>query len=250
MPDTEHVLIVALTFLLAGFVKGMTGLGLPSISLAILTVAMGLQPAMAILLIPSFLTNVWQGLAGGHLAEILRRAWSLLLALCLTTWLGVGIMAKASTDLLAGLLGVLLCLYAASGLFRLDPPGPGRAEPWVSPLVGATSGILNGLTGSFVVPGVAYLQSLRLPRESFIQAMGVLFTAATVALGTSQQSQQMLSAELAVLSASGVVPAIAGMLVGQAVRVRVSEAMFRNVFFAVLLVIGAYIVLRALIANS
>ena len=45
MPALDDLLIVALTFLLAGFVKGMTGLGLPSISLAILTVTMGLQPA-------------------------------------------------------------------------------------------------------------------------------------------------------------------------------------------------------------
>ncbi len=34
---------------------------------------------------------------------------------------------------------------------------------------------LAGMTGSFVVPGVPYLQALALPRDALIQAMGILF---------------------------------------------------------------------------
>lgn len=242
------MIIVALTFLLAGFVKGVTGLGLPAVSLAILTVALGLQPAMAILLAPSFVTNVWQSLAGGHLGAILRRIWSLLLAVCAATWLGVGVLAMAGSDLLAGVLGLLLCSYAVLGLVQLDPPSPGRSEPWLSPLVGAVSGVLNGMTGSYVVPGVLYLQALRLPRDAFIQAMGVLFAVSTVALGFALHDRRLLSADLAMLSAGAVVPAFIGMVAGQMVRQRLSEAMFRGVFFAILLVLGAYIAIRALSA--
>ena len=246
MPAIETMAVVALTFLLAGFVKGVTELGLPTVSLAILTAALGLQPAMAILLAPSLVTNVWQALAGGHLREILGRIWSLLLALCAATWLGVGVLAGASTDLLAGLLGVLVCTYAVLGLVRLDPPTLGRSEPWLSPLAGAASGILNGMTGSFVVPGVLYLQALRLPRECFIQAMGVLFVTATVALGIALHNRRLLSADLGMLSAGAVVPALAGMVAGQRARQRLSEAMFRSVFFAVLLLVGTFITIQAL----
>lgn len=246
MPIVESMIIVALTFLVAGFVKGVTGLGLPTVSLAILTVALGLQPAMAILLGPSLVTNVWQALVGGHLGEILRRTWGLLAALCAATWLGVGVLASTGTELLTGLLGLLVCAYAILGLVRLDPPPPGRSEPWLSPLVGTVSGILNGMTGSFVVPGVFYLQALRFPRDAFIQAMGVLFATATVALGLALHDRRLLSAELAMLSAGAVAPALIGMVAGQAVRQHLSEAVFRTVFFAALLGIGAYIVIRVL----
>lgn len=248
MPPLESVIIVGLAFLLAGFVKGVIGLGLPAVSLAVLTATLGLKPAMAILLAPSFVTNVWQGLVGGHLLAILRRIWALLLAVCLATWFGVGILAKANADVLAGLLGVVLSGYAVLGLVRLDPPGPGRLEPWLSPLVGAVSGLLNGMTGSFVVPGVLYLQSLRFSRDGFIQSMGVLFTTSTIALAFGMSDHGMLSNDLAILSAGAVVPAVGGMVLGQLVRQRLSEAMFRNVFFAALLVLGAYIVIRALSA--
>jgi uncharacterized membrane protein YfcA len=239
------MVVVALTFLLAGLVKGVTGLGLPSVSLALLTATLGLKPAMAILLIPSFVTNVWQAFVGGNLLAILGRLWSLLLVLCLATWLGVGILAKANADGLAGLLGVVLAGYAVFGLMRLDPPSPGRWEPWLSPLVGAGSGLLNGMTGSFVVPGVFYLQSLRFSRDGLIQSMGVLFTTSTIALGVALGDQGLLSKELGILSAGGVVPAILGMMAGQSVRRRLSETMFRTVFFAALFVLGAYIAVRA-----
>lgn len=246
MPALDSMLIVALTFLLAGSVKGVTGLGLPSVSLALLTATLGLKAAMAILIVPSFVTNVWQAAVGGYLVSILRRTWSLLLAVCIGTWFGVGILAKADADLLAGLLGLVLCIYALLGLVRADPPSPGRLESWLSPVVGAVSGILNGMTGSFVVPGVMYLQSLKFPRDGFIQSMGVLFTTSTIALAFALHGRQLLTGELAVLSAGAVVPALAGMVTGQAVRKYLSEQMFRTVFFAVLLVLGAYIVVRAL----
>src|SRR4029079_17154940 len=123
---------------------------------------------------------------------------------------------------------------------------PGRLEPWLSPVVGAVSGILNGMTGSFVVPGVMYLQSLKFPRDGFIQSMGVLFTTSTIALAFALHDRHLLTGELAILSAGAVIPALAGMVTGQVVRKYLSEQMFRTVFFAVLLVLGAYIVVRAL----
>lgn len=245
MPAFESMVIVALTFLLAGSVKGVTGLGLPSVSLALLTATLGLKAAMAILIVPSFVTNVWQAAVGGHLAAILRRIWALLLAVCVATWLGVGILAKANADLLAGVLGLVLCAYALLGLAKVDPASPGRLEPWLSPVVGAVSGVLNGMTGSFVVPGVLYLQSLRFPRDAFIQSMGVLFTTSTVALAFALHDRQLFSGELAILSTGAVLPAVAGMMLGQVVRQHLSEESFRTVFFAALLALGGYIVMRA-----
>lgn len=245
MPSFDSMIIVALAFLLAGTVKGVTGLGLPSVSLALLTATLGLKAAMAILIVPSFVTNVWQAAVGGHLLAILRRTWSLLLAVCVATWFGVGILAKANADLLAGVLGLVLCIYAVLGLVRIDPASPGRSELWLSPVVGAVSGVLNGMTGSFVVPGVLYLQSLGFSRDGFIQAMGVLFTTSTVALAFALHDRHLLSGELAILSAGAVGPALIGMVTGQVVRRHLSEQTFRTVFFAVLLVLGAYIILRA-----
>jgi uncharacterized protein len=243
MATVENGIIIAATFLLAGLVKGVTGLGLPTVSLTILTATLGLKPAMALLLVPSFVTNVWQALVGGSLLAILRRLWPFLLALCLTTWAGVTVLARSRSDLFAGLLGVATLVYAVTGLARLELPRPGQREGWLTPLIGAVSGLINGMTGAFVVPGVLYLQSLGLPRDAFIQAMGVLFATSTVALAIALGNSQLLSPDLALLSAGAVIPGLIGMGLGQIVRRRLSESLFRRVFFCALLLMGTYIVI-------
>src|SRR5207249_7074320 len=64
MLDTNVIVVVASTFLLAGMVKGVIGLGLPAVTLGVLTVAFDLPSAMSLLLVPSFVTNLWQASVG------------------------------------------------------------------------------------------------------------------------------------------------------------------------------------------
>lgn len=246
MWSPETLAIIAGTFLLAGCVKGVIGLGVPTVSLALLTATLGLTPAMALLLLPSLVTNIWQALAGDALAMILRRLWLLLLAVCVGTWLGVRVLAQADTALLSALLGGILCLYSAWSLLRPSLRQPGDAERWLSPLAGLVNGVLTGLTGSFVVPGVLYLQALGLRRDVLVQAMGVLFTVSTAALAAALGGYQMVSVDLAALSAAAVLPALLGMQAGRLVRQRLSEATFRRVFFIALFLLGAWIAVRAL----
>jgi uncharacterized membrane protein YfcA len=242
MATVENGIIIAAAFLLAGLVKGVTGLGMPTVSLAILTAALGLKPAMALLLVPAFVTNVWQALVGGNLSIILRRLWPLLAALCLTTWLGVSVLARSRSDLLAGLLGLTVLVYAVTGLTKVELPRPGRREGWLTPLVGAVSGLFNGMTGAFVVPGVLYLQALGLSRDLLIQARGRLFALSTAALALALGTNGLLSPELGAWSAAAVAPALVGMTLGRRIRRALSEARFRRVFFVALLLLGGYIV--------
>jgi uncharacterized membrane protein YfcA len=101
------------------------------------------------------------------------------------------------------------------------------------------------MTGSFVVPGVLYLQAIGLPRDMLIQAMGMLFTASTAALAVALGGRNLLTLELGAISTAAVLPAIAGMILGQRLRRRLSETSFRRVFFLSLLALGAYIVARS-----
>ena len=248
MPDLplETLVLICAAFVLAGLIKGVVGLGLPTVSLALLTATLGLKQAIALMLVPSLVTNLWQGLAGGALAAVLHRLWSLLAVACLGIWFGAGVLAKADAALVSGLFGLLLCIYCGFSLATPQIPPPGRHERWLSPLVGAVAGVATGLTGSFVVPGVLYLQALGLTRDVLVQAMGVTFVVLTVALGAALSGHNLLSADLGVTSAIAVAPAVLGMVLGQKVRKRLPEAMFRRVFFCALLALGLYIVAGAL----
>ncbi len=245
MPDLFSLIFIALTFLLAGTVKGVIGMGLPSVSLALLTASLGLPQAMALLIVPSFVTNVWQAVTGGNALRILKRIWLFLVMASVTVWLGAAALTRVNLDLLSALLGVLLVLYAVLGMSGARFSMPRRQEVWAGPLLGGVNGVLTGMTGSFVVPGVIFLQAIGLPRDMLIQSMGMLFTISTLALAISLKGNGLLTAELSGISAVAVVPALIGMVLGQRLRRRLSETVFRRVFFVALLLLGLYIIADA-----
>ncbi len=76
-----HALIplIALTFLLAGFVKGVVGLGLPTVSVGLLGLAMPPMQAAALLIVPSMVTNLWQLACGPRFLGLMKRLAGLLL---------------------------------------------------------------------------------------------------------------------------------------------------------------------------
>ena len=240
------VLLVAGTFLLAGTVKGAIGLGLPLVSLAFLTVALDLPTAMVLTLVPSFITNLWQAVAGRSANIIVRRLWPFLLMATVTVWIGVHALASLNPKLPTGMLGALLVTYSVLNLGGVRFAIPSRHETWAGPLIGISNGVLTGMTGTSVVPGVMFLQAIGLPRDVLIQAMGMLFTASTVALTVALQQSNFLNLNQTILSAGAVVPAVIGMFAGQALRKRLSEQRFRTVFFFSLLLLGAYIIAKAL----
>ncbi|MCK1818506.1 sulfite exporter TauE/SafE family protein [Streptomyces sp. XM83C] len=241
------VTIIVLTFFVGGLVKGLTGLGLPPVVLGILTAAVGIQPAKALILVPTFLTNVVQASSGGHGREVVRITWPFLLAATAFTVSGAFTLGWFRTDVMSALLGLGLTVYGLLGLFRLRVDISGRT--WHHPvgvLFGATNGFLTGMTGSSAVPGVFYLQSLGLTRDQLVQAMGILFTFSTIGLTWSLQAQDLIGGRLAVLSAASLVPAFCGMAVGGRIRKRISEERFRRVLFVALVVLGLGVAAQSL----
>lgn len=245
MIDSTTILIV-LCFLFAGIIKGVIGLGLPTVSLALLTVAIDLPTAMALLLVPSFVTNLWQASFGGNARVILLRIWPFLLMATSTIWIGARALNHFELSLLSALLGILLVAYSGANLSGLSLSISSGQEKWSGPLFGIANGILTGMTGSFVVPGVMFLQAIGLSREALIQAMGILFALSTLVLGLALKSNDLLTIEHGLHSSMGLLPAIAGMLLGQQIRLSISEKLFRKLFFCALLMLGAYIIATAI----
>ncbi len=250
MPDPILLAIVAATFLLAGTVKGVIGLGLPTVSLGVLTVVLDLPSAMALLLVPSFVTNAWQAAAGGNAVAIGRRLWPFMVAPTVTVWLGATALTRIDLAVLSALLGALLVTYAVLSLSGVRLTITEQQERWAGPLTGVANGILTGMTGSFVVPGVMYLQAIGLSRDMLIQAMGILFTASTLALAVALQGNGLLSRDLGAVSVAALAPALAGMVLGQRIRRRLPETLFRRVFFIAILALGIYIIANALIGTG
>jgi uncharacterized membrane protein YfcA len=236
--ELELAAAVLAIFLLAGLVKGVIGLGLPTVSLAALSVFVELPVAVLLMVIPSAITNLWQALDGPHFVVLMRRFWIMLVASAVGVWFAYGLLLIVNPKAMTGVLGITLCAYAAISLrsARLIPRV--SREGVLSPVVGLTTGVLAGATGSLVMPMVPYLQALDLERDTLVQMMGVSFTVSTVAIGLAIVDHGGYDGRQALVSLAALVPALIGMKIGQLLRRRFSELVFRRCLFIGLFVIG------------
>lgn len=238
---------VLAVFLLAGLTKGVIGLGLPTISMGLLAIVLPPVEAASLLILPSLVTNLWQMLDGPHLRTVWRRLWPLNLGVCVGTWAGAMLLSGLGGRYGAIALGLALAAYAASGLAAFRVVVPPRAEPWLGPLGGAVTGGVTAATGVFVIPAVPYLQGIGLQKDELVQALGLSFTVSTLALAIVLADGGSLSLGQSGPAVAGVVVALVGMRLGQAVRTRLQPETFRICFFAGLLALGLYLAVRGLL---
>ena len=250
MLDSSYLWIgIAAVFVLGGFVKGVVGLGLPTITMGLLSVAMAPAQAAALLVVPSLITNLWQ-IGGPGFVALLRRLATMLIGVCVGVALGAGWLSSAAGDSQGGggwaglALGVALAVYAALGLlhwrFHVKP----EHEGWLAPLIGVSTGLVTAATGVFVVPAVPYLQALGLGKDELVRALGLSFLVSTIALGASLGHGGSLHTPELLGSALVVLPALLGMGAGQWIRARVEAETFKTVFFGGLLLLGLYLAVR------
>lgn len=237
--------IVAFAFLLAGLVKGVVGMGLPTVAIGILGILMAPVQAAALLIVPSLVTNIWQYVAGPNLGAPVRRFATLLIGVCLGTGLGIGVLTGGATGLASVALGTVLAVYGAIGLISTRLRVAPRSERWLSPLIGVLTGLLAGATGVFAIPAVPYFSALGLEKEALIQTLGIFFTVCTVALAVGLMVHGQFSFGVATGSLMALIPALGGMVLGQRVRTRLNPLAFRRWFCVGLVVLGAYMALRA-----
>lgn len=237
--------IIGFAFLLAGAVKGILGLGLPSVAMAILGLIMPPAHAASVLVVPSLVTNVWQFLAGPHAGAMLKRFGGMMVAICLGTFLGIALLTGAST-IASAALGIVLAIYGAFGLAAVRFTVPRAREPWLSPVMGFATGVLTGATGVFVIPAVPYLASVELTKGELIQALGLAFTVSTLALAAGLIYTGHFRASVGTVSVLALIPALAGMYAGQRIRDLLRPEVFRKWFFAALIAVGLFMAARAL----
>lgn len=221
-------------------------MGMPTISIALLSTAMGLPAALQVIVVPTLVTNIWQALLGDALVRLVRRFFTLLAATVLGVWGGYAVLFRASPKAMTAALGGVIVVYCVSGLFNLPLMPKVRRERLASPIVGVTTGILAGATGNLSMPAIAYLHQLGLARNELVQMLGILFTLGTAALGVSLAGHGDYDGELFILSVFAVAPAVAGMLIGQRTRGRLSEKVFRRALLVGLLSVGIHLLWKGL----
>ena len=246
MDSWSILAVIAGAYVLAGLVKGVIGLGLPTVAIGVLGLMMTPAQAAAILIVPSLVTNVWQALAGGELLVLARRMWPLLAGICLGTWIGALLLPGGSTPEATVWLGVALAVYAGFALINVEFKMSPGAEAWVGVVAGIATGAVTVATGIFALPGVPYIQALGLDRHRLVQALGLSFTVSTITLAVVLGHSGEMNVSLAWPSLVALGAALIGMVLGQLLRGRIKAETFRRFFFVGLLLLGAHLALRGI----
>jgi uncharacterized membrane protein YfcA len=235
------LLLIAAAFLLAGFVKGALGLGLPTVAMGLLAVSMPPAQALAIVIVPAIVTNIWQTFVGPYLRDIMRRLWPLLIGTAAGIRLNAGSLTGPYARYTTIALGLLLVINAIIGLSKFNFKVAPRDEKWIGGIVGLITGMISAATGVQVIPSVPFMQAIGMEKDELIQALGVFFTVATVTLAFNLTSAGLLTAATALPGGVAMVCAFASMYIGQAVRSKLQPELFRLWFQVAMILLGLYL---------
>lgn len=245
--NEQLYLCLIFIFILAGFVKGVTGMGLPTVAIGLLGLFLPLPVAAALLVIPSFVTNLLQLFTGPSVRLIFRRLWLMIMLILVCTVAASPLITRMNPAWSAFCLGVALIVYAAFALISPSLTISQTREKWLSPVTGGITGLITGATGVFVMPAVPFLQSLRFTKDELVQALGLSFTVSTIALAIGLYLNDAFRIGQFSLSFFSIFPALAGMWIGQKVRACISARRFRQCFLLFLILSGLELISRPFI---
>ncbi len=243
---TEFILIAVLIFVVAGTVKGIAGIGLPSASLSLLVQFTDPRIAIALLLGPLLFSNVWQVYRGGKVAQSFRQLWPFAACCVVFTWLAARQVASISADPLILLLGLSIVLFVLLNFVRPPPPIAPKWDRSIQVVAGALAGVLGGLTAIWGPPMIMYLLALRLSNDDFVRATGFLFLIGSFPLLLGYWEAGLLNRELMLASLLMVLPTIAGFTLGERLRHRFDQQQFRRFVLILFAVMGANLIRRAI----
>ncbi len=236
-----------MTILLAGTVKGAIGIGLPAMAVGILTLFIEPKQAVAIILFPMLVSNIWQCYRGRMFWLTLRRYWMFAVVL----FVGVGAtnltLGGIADKYLLGVTGVVILVFVAVSFGFRMPRLPDRLDRPAQFGFGVISGLMGGLTGVWGPPMVIYLSARQTEKDEFVATTGLLILVGSLPLLGGYLAQGFMDRQLAVVSATMVVPTLIGFTLGEYLRSRMSTEKFRRVLLFVFLGLGLNLIRRALL---
>ncbi|MEM7742737.1 MAG: sulfite exporter TauE/SafE family protein [Pseudomonadota bacterium] len=241
-----EIAIVFAVYLFAATAKGVTGLGFSTVCLAPLALTVGLKETLPLLLIPSVVSNILVMVGAGSFGAACGRFWPMLLTTVPGVIVGLWLLASVDGVAAGAALGVVLILWCAFAFAKPEMRLPARLERPLSPASGLLTGIVNGLTGSQVMPSMPFLMSLSLPRDVFLQAINLSFTLSSLVMAVGLTRLGLMTLDAVVISTCGIACVWIGIRLGSRIRHKLSPDQFRLMVLAMLCVMGLTLIARAL----
>ncbi len=246
MTPTGIFLACFLSLFAGGAVKGLVGLGLPVVGMPLLTLALDLKTAIAVLVVPLVASNLSQCFEGGMFPVTLRRFWPTLVVLFVSAAVSTRFLVTLPEQTLLTVAGGAIIVLPLITHFRPALRVGPSLERWLGPCTGAVAGLLGGVSAFYGPPLMTFLAALRLPKAEFVPAISLMFFVGSLGLTIGLLGFGVTGPRELGLSALATLPVFVGMSLGQRVRIALSERQFGLLLLAIYLVIGTIFLLRGL----
>jgi len=234
-------------FFLGGLVKGTIGVGLPTVTLTLLSFFFDIKDSISFILIPVILTNLVQMLDGKELKSIIQQTKFFLIVSVIFVIPGFLILRVINSNTILVILAILLvlnsCLVLFNKIITVKRHTSFKTQFWV----GALTGITTGVTSIYTMPFIFLIQSLKFNKEKLIQLMGLSFFLYSLTQFTLFYSFSMINEKVLLFSSIACVPILIGVLSGKLLRKVLSEQTFKKLFNYMLLISGIIIIIKSTI---
>jgi len=240
--------LAALVMLFAGLVKGTLGFGMPMIAISGLGSIYAAEIAIAALIIPTLVANLWQSLRNGPVEALLslRKYWLLNAVLLVTIWLSAQLVTRIPGHMLFLVLGGGVTAFGVIQIVGWRPRLNPRHQLRMQGVVGLVSGFFGGLSGVWGPPILMFLLALNTPKIEMVRVQGLSFLTGSIILGAAHLNSGVLNNSTIPFSALLLIPAILGLMVGFKLQDKLNQELFRRVTLVVLVLAGLNLLRRGM----
>ena len=245
--DGDTIVFAFCAYFVAAFLKGLTGLGFSTLCLGLLAILIDLKLAIPLVFIPSLSSNLMVMLESGRFFEAFSRFWLLYLSALPGLIAGIWFLNVSDDDGPKAILGLSMLLYGIWGLQRGLIQLSAHREGLLKIPVGLISGLVNGATGSQLMPIMPYLLALKMDQRLFVQTINCAFTFNTLVMMVALGTIGLLTMPILSVSAGGIIPVAVGIYLGSRIRKNVSELIYRKMVLMLLVCLGINLLVRPLL---
>jgi uncharacterized membrane protein YfcA len=232
-------------FFLGGLVKGTIGVGLPTVTLTLLSFFFDIKDSISFILIPVILTNLVQMLDGKELKSIFQQTKLFLVTSVVFVIPGFLVLRAINSNtillILASLLVLNSCLVLFNKIITIKKHTSFQTQFWI----GALTGITTGVTSIYTMPFIFLIQSLKFNKEKLIQLMGLSFFLYSLTQFALFYSFSMINEKVLLFSSVACIPILIGVISGKYLRKVLSEQTFKQLFNYMLLISGIIIIIKS-----
>ncbi|MCP4161924.1 MAG: sulfite exporter TauE/SafE family protein [Deltaproteobacteria bacterium] len=242
--DTQTIILAFSAFLIASFLKGLTGLGFSTLCLGFLSIFMDLKVAIPLVFLPSLSSNIMVMIEAGRFFEAFKRFWPLYLGTLPGLLLGIWILGTTQNQSPKVILGTVMLIYGIWALKnKLLQLSKSKERRLMAP-IGLLSGLVNGVTGSQIMPIMPYLLSVKMDRDLFVQTINSSFTFSTIIMIIGLGKLGLVTTSIISISAMGILPVAVGIFFGGQLRKRVADETYRKMVLILLIVLGCTLIIK------